>query len=113
VLAYRGVSASIEEVEETLLDAGFGPVGRELEGRETFGRDCCGTYDAVVVSVFEGRDGVTGLRYSVVDIDIVKTWYFIAGFGLLMAGVGLTLVVRSGFKSTQRGTSDQTPVSAS
>lgn len=37
----------------------------------------------MLVSVFEGRGDITALRYSVADSDIVATWYFITGFGLL------------------------------
>ena len=114
VLAFRGVGASVVDVERTLLDAGFEATSIELEGSPTFARECCGSYDAVLVSVFEGRDGVTGLRYSVTDSDIVATWYFITGFGLLIALAGVVTAVSSRVpKSTARVRSGHTPISTS
>lgn len=91
VLAYRYVTASVEEVEQTLIGAGFEANGIELEGRRTFALECCGSYDAVFVSVFEGADGTTNLRYTVFDDDVVSTWWFISGLGLAMALVGFAM----------------------
>lgn len=93
VLAYRGVSSSIAEVEATLAANGFAADGPELEGQPTWTRSCCGSYDAVQVRVFEGRDGVTGLRYSVVDDDVTGSWWIVAAIGLAIAGMGTTLAV--------------------
>lgn len=115
VLAFRGVGASVEEVEQALLASGFQSGGPELEGRSTFTAPCCGSYDAVMVSVFEGRDGITGLRYSVTDSDITSTWIFINGFGGLLVLGGLILAVSASgcrAKSTAGVDRDQTPVSA-
>lgn len=115
VLAFRGISSSVEEAEHTLRAAGFQSGGPELEGRSTFTTPCCGAYGDVVVSVFEGRDGITGLRYSVTDQDITATWIFINGFGGLLALGGLGLGVSASgrrAKSTAGVDRGQTPVSA-
>lgn len=92
VLAYRGVDSSVTEVEQTLRAAGFSDTGRLLEGSPTLGRECCGSFDGVFVSVFEGRDGITGLRYTVADDDLTATWPFITGIGAVSAFVGIALV---------------------
>lgn len=115
VLAFRGVDASVDEVERTLLASGFQSGGPELEGRSTFTTPCCGSYDAVMVSVFEGRDGITGLRYSVADHDITSTWIFVNGLGGVLVLGGLLLAISASgrrAKSTAGVGSDQTPVSA-
>jgi len=116
LLAFRGISSSIDEVEQALLDAGFQTGGPELTGSPTFGRACCGTYEGVLVSVIAGRDGITALRYTAANSAITDTWIFFTGFGALswVGGIGLGVsATRRRPKSTARDCSGHNPIPAS
>ncbi len=102
VLASRVVSAPIEDVEAVLLDSGFGVSGREFTGNRFFSRECCGNYDAVLVSLLATDDGATAIDYTVFDDGVVYVWWFISGLGILVAAGGRYLL----------GTSRSRPVPA-
>ncbi len=96
LLAYRLVGATVKDVIATLHTEGFENGGRPFGPSTTLIKPCCGSYDGVIVSVFEGRDGLAGLRISVQDDDITTSWYLISGVGLLFAVASVLALFMTG-----------------
>jgi len=89
LLAYRAVSDPPEAVREALLADGFEQIGRPMAGSPTYAKPCCGSYDAVIVRVFEGRDGLGVAHISVQDDGITSSWIVMTIIGLVMVTTGV------------------------
>lgn len=97
-LASRDVNAPIEDVEQALLDNGFQVSGRVFTGNQFFSRECCGSYDAVVVSLLEADGDATRIQYTVSDHDLSLSWWFISGLGILVAVAGCKMSLQGASK---------------
>ena len=94
-------TATVEEVREALEAGGYQRIAHEDE--IWFGRECCGTYDAVWVSITEapGRPGNVTALVTTADKDVRTASQLFAALGLLLLLPGVA-VTASNLNRTNR-----------